>query len=167
MPPKIQTPSTKLKKIKMVIRGNINRWIKKVGNLIEQGADPKVLDNYRDNNSIITEYVLSDIDTDSLYTVIEYLLKVGVTPTNEVFVACLIHHPRHAALVMKASGNNINVNNLEIYDTPVHIWVAKEIIKNKKPTTQVQYLMLNGLKTTVNKLSINDLEVLMRTIHLS
>ena len=170
MAPKIQTPSDKLKKIKMVEQvKDIKKWTKKVSALIALGADPKVLDNYDDNNSIITEYVIADqLDTDELYNLIKYLLNVGVTPTNEVFVSCLMHSVRHADLIMEATGNTINVNTLDIYGTPVHMWVAKEIIKNKvnRPISQIQYLTVKGLKTDVKKFSINDLEEMMKKIHL-
>jgi len=157
----MSTPTQQLKNIRLVISGDIYAWMKKVDNLIEQGADPKVLDITRDGYSIITSYVISGMQDSALFKVVKFLLEKGVSPTNEVFVSCLMHSPDLAELVMVASGNSIAVNTLDIYGTPVHTWVMQDIFKNKRRTTQVKYLISKGLQTNAKAISIEDLLALV------
>ena len=160
MPPKIQTPSQKLKNKRICYSGNIHEWINKVAELINEGADPHVFDDYY-GNSIIIEYVISGIDRGSLYIVVKYLLEIGVLPTNKVFVNCLMYGTDLAELVMVASNNTIDVNMLDIWDMPVHSWVVKELM-NKRNENQIKYLISKGLRTDAISFSIDNILVLTR-----
>jgi len=158
----IRTASEKLRKINVCHSGNIYTWIEKVTALINEGADPRVLDSYFEGNSIITEYLLAGRDKDSLYTVVKYLLAIGVTPTNEVFINCMMNNIELAELVMVASNNTIDVNILDIYGMHVHTWVVKELVSNRRKTSLITYLISKGLRTDAISFSIDNILALTR-----
>lgn len=166
--PKMEGPTQKLKNVRMVVKGDTKAWTQKVAALIAQGANPRVLDTYKTEQSIITHFIMSDLDAMSLPFVVKFLLDQGVTPSEQVFVDCLFKSTELADLVMDAythaTGNPINVNNLNIYGTPIQDWAAKEILKNKGMTHTVKYLVSKGLNTTAKTFSINDLEALLKNL---
>lgn len=169
MPPKMpQTPTQQLQKIRMSLK-DTRKWMKKVTDLIALGADPLVLDNYTGwmsgmpAMSIIKCYILAGIGAGELMALVKFLLDIGVTPTNEVFVSCFnldsYYGPQVAELVMVASGNTIDVNELDFYGVPASTWAMRVLIKRGRYDDSVKYLMSKGLRTDTKNISIDDILV--------
>lgn len=164
MPPKVMNPTKELKNIRMVIKGDTTKWLKKVKTLVDNGADPHVLDDYKGNGSIICEYLKSDIDEESLCKICKFLFDQGLTPTSQIFVDCLYsNHLNVADIVLLAARNaniTIDVNKLDMYGIAVHEWTALALIKKKAGSLQydiVKYLKSKGLNTSTKNFSIDDI----------
>lgn len=167
------TPSAKLKSIRMVVKGDVKAWTQKVADLISQGANPRVLDTYRNDQSIIEHYLMSAIDENSLHFVVKFLLDVGVTPSHKIFLDCAMKSSELADLVIDAYSRAMgdpphlyNVNDLDYYGEPIKTWVIKDILKNRSHTRVVKYLISKGLVTTTKDFSISDIESMFKNLHL-
>ena len=150
------TPTQKLKNIRLVIAGDIRAWMTKVTTLVSEGADIRVLDDYKGEGSIVKAYILSGIGLDALIGVTRFLFEQGVTPTPEVFVDALLNDTRVADVVMKAANGAINVNNINIYGESSHDWVLCNKLFNKNPEA-IKYLISKGLHTSTKNISIDDI----------
>lgn len=170
---KMQNPTQQLKNIRLVIKGDINKWLTKVSDLVEAGADIRVLDDYKGRGSIVTAYALSGIDSHNLCNIARTMFTLGVLPTVQVFVDCLIAaQSNDAAEVVFEAAQRMNmpvdVNKLIIYNLPVQEWVATDLIRNKYTSHIVTYLMNKGLTTSTKTFSIDDIAKIMssRRVHM-
>lgn len=149
-----RTPTQQLQKIRIDLN-NVDRWMSKVTGLIALGADVGVLDTYN-GESIISCYVATGIDQNQLMRVVMFLLDIGVMPSAAVFVSCLNTSIALAELVMIASGNTIDVNELDFYGVPASRWAMHVIIKRRHDPS-VKYLISKGLRTDTKYISIDDI----------
>lgn len=150
----------KLRNIRLVIAGDVREWMTKVRTLVSEGADIRVLDNYKGEGSIVKAYILSGIDTDRLRDVVRFLFEQGVSPTPDLFVDALMKDTSIADLVMKAANNAINVNTLDIYGESSHDWVLRNVITGKYPVA-IKYLISKGLRTSTKSISLDDVMKVM------
>ena len=171
-----QELTKKLKSIRLVISGDITPWMNKVRDMIANGADVRVLDNYKGNGSIINAFLSSEMgtgdDTARLKIIIKFLFEQGVAPTPEVFANCLWHSTDVAEVVMRASGNTINVNTLTIYDVPIHTWVVRRLFSKEITTAYnmketLKYLKTKGFNTSQKTMSIDDIQEIQSKAHLT
>lgn len=154
------TPTQQLQKIRLMC--DVDKWMAKVTNLIALGADPRVLDNYKgQGKSIIKCYILHLHKAPELVRVVKFLLGMGVTPSNEVFVSCFslvsYYSCELAELVMEASGNTIDVNELDFDGVPTNIYVMRLAINHHYDDDAIKYLISKGLRTNTNSISIDDI----------
>jgi hypothetical protein len=150
------TPTQNLKNIRLVITGDIREWMTKVKTLVSEGADIRVLDNYKGEGSIVKAYILSGVGTDRICEVSRFLFEQGVSPTPELFVDAVMQDASIANIVMKAANGSINVNTLDIYGESVHDWVLRNTIIGKYPVS-IKYLISKGLRTSTNNISLDDI----------
>ena len=150
------TSKMSLKNIRLVVAGDIYKWMLKVKNLISEGADVSVLDNYNGEGSIVKTYILSGIDTDKLHEVSCFLFEQGVKPTPELFVDAVMKDTGLAEIVMKAANGAIDVNTLDFYGESSHDWVLCNTILGRYPET-IKYLISKGLHTSTKNISIDDI----------
>jgi len=150
----------KLKNIRLVIAGDVREWMTRVRTLVSEGADIRVLDNYKGEGSIVKAYILSGIDTDRLREVVRFLFEQGVSPTPDLFVDAFMKDTSIADLVMKAANNAINVNTLNIYGESSHDWVLRNTITGKYPEA-IKYLISKGLRTSTKNISLDDVMKIM------
>jgi hypothetical protein len=150
------TPTQQLRSIRLVIVGDIRPWMTKVADLITRGADPKVLDDWRGEGSIISFLLYSGMCTAKLDVVVPFLLAQGVTASPSLFINCLYRyeHFAYAEMVVAASIPAFDVNDLVIDDVPIHNWVLKHFARF--PAT-VKFLKSKGLRVDQPMFSINDI----------
>lgn len=172
MPPKVKTLTQQLKNIRLVHKGDVDKFLHNVKSLVEAGADVRVLNDYRKGESIVSEYVLTARDTNIavLCRVAKALFDLGVAATPRVFLDCLFttNDSILADIVLKAAEDNhqpIDINTLNIYGTPVIDWVGKEIItQGVKYISIIIYLKKKGLRTNEKKYSIDDIQKIQNRI---
>lgn len=160
----MQTPTQQLQNIRLVMKGDIDKWLEKVKRLVDAGADVRVLDNYKGEGSIISKYIAyGDIQSYVKRKIASELFAIGVAPTPRIFVDCLMIHDGFsvADVVLDAAARlnrPINMNDLDFYGIPVHEWVARSVIKKRLlRKTTVDYLISKGLRTNAKIFSIDDI----------
>lgn len=157
------TPTQQLKNIRLVVKGDTRKWLSKVKDLVDEGADINVLLNYKGDN-IVSEYLLRGLEESSLCRLSKSLFDFGLVPNQKMFVDCVMRNAYEAADVVFEEAKRmhvpINVNTLTFYKLPVDSWVTLEIIKQNGKTQRVKYLISKGFVCT-KKFSLDEILTLV------